>query len=120
MFAPSDIPKMKGTERDETKKWIDSLYTIKDSMVDKYGDYNDNISTSISDEYIWNIVYDDCLVGVDISVKLGGDNYTRSDYTEEYGTLYYNSITYTPHNYQADIDAYNDKQNLIKETSDSL
>jgi len=98
----------------EFKPWIENVSIIKEAMENKYGAMTENKSDSYEEQYIWNIIYADCLCGVDISVAS-----EYNPYIDE-GGLWCNRITYTPHDYQSDIDALEERQKNIKDTSDNL
>jgi len=118
-FNINDLPHENYKTIKEWQSWIENVSTITESMVSKYGEYSADESTTKDIKYIWQIIYDTSLIGVDITVAAEYNPYMKSSHGTS-GCLWRNSITYVPHNYQDDIDEYNAQQGLLKDTADNL
>jgi hypothetical protein len=98
----------------EFKEWMGNVDIIRQSLETKYGAITEDDSSSIEYSYVWNVIYDDCLCGVDISLAAEYNPYIGV------GGVWCNRVTYTPHDYQADIDAYNAQKETILNTAEDL
>lgn len=113
-FALANAGLYSMNDYNEFSPWIENISIIKEAMESKYGPMSEDKSNRYEEHYVWNITYDNCLCGVDISVAS-----EYNPYIDE-GGLWCNRITYTSHDYQSDIDALMEHQKNIKDTSNDL
>lgn len=113
-FANANAGRYSMNDYNEFSTWIENISIVKEAMESKYGAISEDKSDRYEEHYVWNIIYDNCLCGVDISVA---NEY--NPYIDE-GGLWCNRITYTSHDYQSDIDALKEHQKNVKDTSDNL